>query len=172
VLQRFLDRKDAIGMRKIWLDSYPEGVPPNRRARLSVLKDLLESSCLHFREKTAFTNMGVALTYGELDRSRATSAPICRMDSGCARRTEWQLCCPTCCSTQSPYSERCGGITVVNVNPLYTVNELEYQLADSGRARSSCSKLCAYAGTGVANTGSGMLSRPSSGIIPRPNDGS
>jgi len=56
-------------MKRIWLESYPPGVPPEVDARACpTLRHLLERSCARFRERPAIANMGVELSYGELDR--------------------------------------------------------------------------------------------------------
>ncbi|HEX7972400.1 MAG TPA: long-chain-fatty-acid--CoA ligase, partial [Thiobacillus sp.] len=56
-------------MEPIWLDHYPEGVPAEADIRrFASLKDMFEQSCERFRERPAFTNMGVTLGYGDLDR--------------------------------------------------------------------------------------------------------
>lgn len=56
-------------MRKMWLDSYPPGVPPEIDPRAhSSLVELLEVSCARFRDRVAFDSMGVKMTYGTLDR--------------------------------------------------------------------------------------------------------
>src|ERR1700759_4056628 len=55
-------------MQKIWLKSYPPGVPaeidPTQYASVA---DLLEESFRLHRGKTAFACMGKEITYGELD---------------------------------------------------------------------------------------------------------
>ena len=56
-------------MEPIWLEHYPPGVPAEANIlRFASLKDLLEQSCRRFRERPAFSNMGVTLSYGDLDR--------------------------------------------------------------------------------------------------------
>ena len=57
-------------MDKIWLQQYPKGIP----AEISVdeytsLKEILERSCRTFFELPAYGNMGVSITYGQLDRN-------------------------------------------------------------------------------------------------------
>ena len=55
-------------MKKIWLGSYPQGTPAEIDPRAyASLVELLERSCAHFRDKTAFSNMGASMTYGDLD---------------------------------------------------------------------------------------------------------
>ena len=55
-------------MEKIWLKSYPSGVPaeidPTQYASIA---DLFEESFRKYRAKPAFACMGKEITYGELD---------------------------------------------------------------------------------------------------------
>ncbi len=55
-------------MDKIWLKSYPPGVPAEIDASpYSSVPDLLEESFGLYRNQQAFICMGKAITYGELD---------------------------------------------------------------------------------------------------------
>jgi len=77
--------------------------------------------------------MGVALTYGELDRLSRNFGVYLQQCFGCAVATAWPSCCPTCCNTRWRCSARCAPAWWwSNVNPLYTARELQHQLADSG----------------------------------------
>ena len=121
-------------MKKIWLRSYPPGVPSEIDAgAYASLKDLLERSCLRFRDKTAFSNMGVSMSYGELDRLSRDFAAYLQSRLHKGERVAIML--PNL--LQYPvalFGALRAGMTVVNVNPLYTASELEHQLADSGAA--------------------------------------
>lgn len=56
-------------MQKPWLASYPPGVPAEiDSGRYASLAELFERNFVRFRDKRAFSNMGVAITYGELER--------------------------------------------------------------------------------------------------------
>ena len=121
-------------MNKIWLQSYPPGVPSEiDPAAYASLKDLLERSCQRFRDKTAFSNMGVSMSYGELDRLSRDFAAYLQSRLHKGERVAIML--PNL--LQYPvalFGALRAGMTVVNVNPLYTASELEHQLADSGAA--------------------------------------
>jgi len=121
-------------MNSIWIEHYPPGVPPEASIlRFASLKDLLEQSCERFRAHPAFTNMGVSLSYGELDRlSRAFGAWL-QHEAGLTRGDRVAIMLPNL--LQYPvalFGALRAGMVVVNVNPLYTARELQYQLADSG----------------------------------------
>jgi len=54
---------------RIWLQHYPPGVPADiDPRRYASLKDMFEQSCARFAVRPAFTNMGVSLSFAELDR--------------------------------------------------------------------------------------------------------
>jgi long-chain acyl-CoA synthetase len=121
-------------MKKIWLGSYPRGVPSEIEARAySSLNQLLERSCARFRDRTAFSNMGASVTYGELDRLSRDFAAYLQKALSLQRGDRVAIMLPNL--LQYPvalFGALRAGTTVVNVNPLYTASELEHQLADSG----------------------------------------
>ncbi|MBV9695467.1 MAG: AMP-binding protein [Gammaproteobacteria bacterium] len=120
-------------MERIWLRSYPAGVPaeidPNQ---LRTLKDLLEQSCAQHAERVAFVQMGSTLTYRQLDQlSRAFAAWL--QAHGFQRGDRIAIMLPN--TLQYPiavFGALRAGLVVVNTNPLYTAPELEHQLTDSG----------------------------------------
>lgn len=121
-------------MERIWLKEYPKGVPPEIDLdEFSSLKDILERSCDRFRDLPAFTNMGATLTYDDLDRlSRYFGAYLQKVLS-LKRGDRVAIMMPNL--LQYPialFGALRAGMTVVNVNPLYTARELEHQLTDSG----------------------------------------
>lgn len=121
-------------MRKIWLDSYPPGVPAEVDPRgCPSLQHLLAVSCARFERQAAFANMGVEITYGELDRLSRDFGAFLRGELGLERGDRVAIMLPNL--LQYPvalFGALRAGLIVVNVNPLYTATELEHQLADSG----------------------------------------
>ena len=121
-------------MQKIWLDSYPAGVPaeiaPPAHASLC---ELLEQSCARFRDRTAFTNMGVALGFGDVARLSRDLGAYLQQVVGLRPGDRLAIMLPNL--LQYPvalFGALRAGLAVVNVNPLYTAPELARQLADSG----------------------------------------
>ena len=121
-------------MERIWLKSYPEGVPaeidPNAFRSLG---EFFAASVAKFRDQTAFISMGKAISYGELDeKSRAFGAylqNVVRLPRG----ARVALMLPNL--LQYPiamFGALRAGYVVVNCNPLYSPRELGHQLADSG----------------------------------------
>ena len=121
-------------MEKIWLKSYPPGVP----AEIDVnefrsLGDLFDRSVKRFADKTAYVCMGKAITYAELDAASARFGAFLQRDLGLPKGTRVALMMPNV--LQYPiamFGALRAGYTIVNVNPLYTARELEHQLKDSG----------------------------------------
>jgi long-chain acyl-CoA synthetase len=120
-------------MEKIWLKSYPTGVPAEIDYRQHAsIGALFEASVAKFRDRPAYHNMGKTISFGELDRlSRAFGAWL--QARGIAKGGRVAVMMPNCLQYPACIFGilRAGG-TVVNVNPLYTARELEYQLKDSG----------------------------------------
>jgi len=120
-------------MEKIWLKSYPPGVPteidPNQYRSLV---QLLEESFHKFADRNAFVCMDKFMTYGELDAySKRMGAWL--QSRGMKKGARVAVMMPNV--LQYPIAIAAvlrAGYTVVNVNPLYTPRELEHQLNDSG----------------------------------------
>jgi long-chain acyl-CoA synthetase len=117
-----------------WLASYPKGIPteidPGQYRSVSAL---LEECCDRFRHRPAFTNMGRDMTYGDLDRLSAIFAAFLLNDLKLARGDRVAIMMPNL--LQYPVAIMGvlrAGLTVVNVNPMYTPRELKHQLVDSG----------------------------------------
>ncbi len=120
-------------MEKIWLSSYPKGTPAeiNPDAYVSLVA-LLEESCRRFAERPAYHNLGVTLTFRDLERLSGEFAAYL-LDLGLARGDRVALMMPNL--LQYPvalFGALRAGLTVVNTNPLYTPRELRHQLTDSG----------------------------------------
>ena len=120
-------------MEKIWLKSYPPGVPAEiDYGQYKSVGDLVDKKVVEFSDRPAFHCMGKTISFGELDRmSRAFGAWL--QSKGYGKGVRVAIMMPNC--LQYPVALygtlRAGGI-VVNVNPLYTPRELEHQLKDSG----------------------------------------
>ena len=120
-------------MDRIWLKSYPPGVPAEiDPSQLRSLKELLEKSCAEHAERVAFVQMDTVLTYRRLDElSRAFGAWL--QQAGFTKGDRFAIMLPN--TLQYPialFGALRAGLVVVNTNPLYTAPELEHQLSDSG----------------------------------------
>ena len=121
-------------MERIWLKSYPEGVPaeidPNAFRSLG---EFFAASVAKFRHRTAFISMGKAISYGELDEKSRAFAAYLQNVVGLPRGARVALMLPNL--LQYPiamFGALRAGYVVVNCNPLYSPRELGHQLADSG----------------------------------------
>jgi len=120
-------------MNKIWLDAYPPGTPAeiNPDAHPS-LASVFEQSCQRFADRPAFHNLGVTLSYREIERlSRDFGAYL--LGLGLVKGDRVMLMMPNI--LQYPIAlmgTLRAGLVVVNTNPLYTPRELHHQLIDSG----------------------------------------
>ena len=121
-------------MEKPWIDSYPPGVPADiDLGDGATLVSILDESVKRFADRPAFSCMGQELSYGELDRMSAEFAGWLTGDLGLARGSRVAIMLPNL--LQYPvalFGILRAGMTVVNVNPLYTPRELKHQLVDSG----------------------------------------
>lgn len=118
---------------RFWLKSYPQGVPPEiDPRRYSSLVAILEESFTRFAARIAYTCMGADLTYAELDRRSAAVAAWLQLQ-GVQAGERVAIMLPNILHFPVAFAGalRAGAI-VVNVNPLYTPHELEFQLKDSG----------------------------------------
>ncbi len=120
-------------MEKIWLKSYPPGMPAEiSYDEYKSVGELFEKSCQKFADRPAFNCMGKTLSFGELDRlSRDFAAWL--QAKGLPKGARVAIMMPNV--LQYPvalFGALRAGYTVVNVNPLYTPRELEHQLKDSG----------------------------------------
>ena len=121
-------------MDKIWLKSYPAGVPAEiDTSEFRSLVDLFEQSVRRFASRTAYICMGKGITYAELDRLSAQFAGYLQGELKLPAGARVALMMPNL--LQYPvalFGTLRAGYTVVNVNPLYTARELEHQLRDAG----------------------------------------
>ncbi|MEW6024094.1 MAG: long-chain-fatty-acid--CoA ligase [Pseudomonadota bacterium] len=120
-------------MDKIWLKSYPAGVPAEINPdQYRSLVHLLEESFQKYAQNNAYVCMDKFLTYAELDAcSKRLAAWL--QSRGMAKGARVAVMMPNI--LQNPIAIAAilrAGYTVVNVNPLYTARELEHQLKDSG----------------------------------------
>jgi long-chain acyl-CoA synthetase len=118
---------------KLWLKSYPPGVPAEVKLDpFHSLPEMLDWIAGRFRDQPAFSNQGATITWGELDAmSRRFAAYL--HSAGLRKGDRVAIMLPNL--LQYPvalFGAFRAGCTVVNVNPLYTARELQYQLANSG----------------------------------------
>jgi len=120
-------------MEKYWIKSYPQGVPAEiDYTQYRSLVHLLEDAFQTYASRHAYVCMDKFLSYGELDLLSAKLGAWLQ-SRGLEKGARVALMMPNV--LQYPVAIAAvlrAGYTVVNVNPLYTPRELEYQLNDSG----------------------------------------
>jgi long-chain acyl-CoA synthetase len=121
-------------MDKIWLKSYPPGVPAEIDVgEFQSLKDIAEQSFHKFASSEAYVQMGRTMTYADLDESSRHLAAWMQQEAALKKGDRLAIMLPNL--LQYPVVMLAAlrvGIVVVNTNPLYTPPELEHQLQDSG----------------------------------------
>ena len=119
---------------RVWLASYTEGTPhdvnPDTYPSLAAI---IDEAIARFPDRPAFENMGVRITFAELDRLAKDFAGYLTSTAGLAKGDRVALMMPNV--LQYPVAlvgALRAGLVVVNTNPLYTARELRHQLVDSG----------------------------------------
>ena len=120
-------------MEKIWLKSYPEGMPAEiDNTQYRSVTHLLEEAFRKFSDRNAFVCMDKFVTYAELDQMSARMGAWLQ-SKGLKQGARVAIMLPNV--LQYPVAMAAilrAGYTVVNINPLYTPRELQHQLLDSG----------------------------------------
>jgi long-chain acyl-CoA synthetase len=121
-------------MERPWFKHYPKGVPREiDPSRYPSILELFEESAQNFRENNAFVSMGSELTYEDLNYLSADFASFLQNVAGLKKGDRVAIMMPNL--LQYPialFGTLRAGMTVCNVNPLYTPRELKHQLKDSG----------------------------------------
>jgi long-chain acyl-CoA synthetase len=120
-------------MEKVWLKSYPKGVPTDIDiSAYRSIPQLIDANIGKYRDRPAYICMGKTITFGDVDRLSASFGAWLQ-SRGLAKGARVAVMMPNV--LQYPvavFGILRAGYTVVNVNPLYTPRELEHQLKDSG----------------------------------------
>jgi long-chain acyl-CoA synthetase len=121
-------------VQKVWLKSYPAGVPANiNPAEYSSLAQIVDESCRRYADRTAYDCMGTKLSFAQVDELSRRFAAWLQNAARLNHGDRVAIMLPNV--LQYPIvllGILRAGMTVVNVNPLYTARELQHQLHDSG----------------------------------------
>jgi long-chain acyl-CoA synthetase len=116
-----------------WLAQYPAGVP----AEIDVdefpsIVAVLQHAIEGYRDRPAFSNFGKTLTYADVDRLSAQLAAFLLGEWKLRKGDRVAIMLPNCLQYPiATFGILRAGLTVVNVNPLYTPRELRHQLTDA-----------------------------------------
>ena len=117
-----------------WNDKRPPGVPNDiDPSAYGSIVEVFERSCKKFADRPAFSNMGVTLTYAELDRLSAAFAAYLQRHTDLKPGERIAVQMPNI--LQYPiavFGALRAGLIVVNTNPLYTAREMKHQFKDAG----------------------------------------
>lgn len=119
-------------MEKIWLNQYQKGVPAEINPdQYHSLVELFIESCEKYDQNPAFENMHTNISYREL-LNQSQKLAVFLQQSGLKKGDRIAIMMPN--SLQYPvalFGILLAGCVVVNTNPLYTSEELIFQLNDS-----------------------------------------
>ena len=123
----------ATNLERVWLRSYPTGVPADIDSdQYPSLVALMEESFARYADRTAYSFMGKNISYRQTDDDSLALAAYLQ-SLGLTKGDRVAIMMPNV--PQYPVTVAAvlrAGYVVVNVNPLYTARELEHQLKDSG----------------------------------------
>src|SRR6186713_685922 len=117
-----------------WLKKYPKEVA--REIQLNEypnLVELLSDSCKKFKDDVAYENMGVKMTYGQVDTLSGHFAAFLQKELGLKKGERIAIQMPNLLQFPVAFVGALrAGLIVVNTNPLYTAREMEHQFKDAG----------------------------------------
>ena len=126
-------QQTTIGAEKLWLKSYPQGVSADINAdHYSSLLEFFDECVKKFADKPAYENLGVVLSFNDIDRLAGNFAAFLQ-HKGLKKGDRIAVQMPNL--LQYPivtFGALKAGLTVVNMNPLYTPKEMKHQINDSG----------------------------------------
>ena len=117
-----------------WTKNYPKGMPvdidPNEFASVA---DMAEQSFTRFAASPAFSNMGHAISFAQLEVLSRHMAAYFQTTLKLQKGDRVVIQMPNL--LQYPialFGALRAGLTVINLNPLYTAKEMQHHIADSG----------------------------------------
>lgn len=117
----------------IWHKNYPKGIAGTIVVdKYNSISELIADSVSKFSNNIAFSNMGVDLTYAEVDRLSDYFASF--LQNQCNLKPGDRIAIQMPNVLQFPvalFGAIKAGLIVVNTNPLYTEREMEHQFRDS-----------------------------------------
>ena len=141
---------------KTWLGAYSPGVPaeidPDAYPSLVAL---LEASFARFGAQPAFTNLGTTMTFADVERASRAFAAYLQAIPGAQSGDRVAIMVPN--TLQSPvvlFGILRAGMVAVNVNPMYTIPELDAPACRQRRAHGHRAReFRAYRRRGLAEHG-------------------
>ena len=120
-------------MEKFWFKQYQQGVPHEiNTSQYSSLVHLFDEACHKYANDIAYSNMNFTITYAELDKYSLQFASYLQ-NLNLKKGTRIGIMMPNL--IQYPivfFAILRAGFIAVNMNPLYTCDEVVHQVKDSG----------------------------------------
>ena len=117
-----------------WTQNYPKGVRSEIGPyEFNSLPELFRSSSKRYAQRVAFENMGVQLTFGEVDILSDAFAAYLQQELKLNKGDRIAIQMPNLLQFPVAFIGALkAGLIVVNTNPLYTPREMEHQFKDAG----------------------------------------
>jgi len=117
-----------------WFNHYPNGIPREiGQYEFNSLIELFETCCRKYSDRVAFENMGVKLTFAEVDRLATHFAAYLQSELGLKKGERIAIQMPNLLQFPVAFiGSLKAGLIAVNTNPLYTPREMEHQFKDAG----------------------------------------
>jgi long-chain acyl-CoA synthetase len=117
-----------------WLQNYPTGVAAEINVdEFRTISDVFMTSVAKYADRPAYSSFGKSLSYREAERLSAQFAAYLLGELKLKKGDRVALMMPNCLQFPiATFGVLRAGLTVVNVNPLYTGRELKHQLIDAG----------------------------------------
>lgn len=126
--------KASASESKIWLKQYPASIHPEATiGNYQNLGEVIDATCKKFGDIPAFSNMGVSLSFNEIQAEATAFASFLQNGLGLKKGDRLAIQMPNL--LQYPvalFGALKAGVVIVNTNPLYTPREMEHQFKDSG----------------------------------------
>ncbi|ROO27746.1 long-chain fatty acid--CoA ligase [Salinisphaera orenii MK-B5] len=120
-------------MNKNWLEHYPPGIGHTIDTDDdATLVGIIDAACRDYADRDAYSSMGNTIRFADVDRLSAAFAGYLQQVRGLQPGERFAIMMPNCLQyVVALFGALRAGLTVVNVNPLYTARELEHQLTDA-----------------------------------------
>lgn len=117
-----------------WYTRYPEGIPQTIKLyEYQSVVELVEEAMTKYADRVAYENMGVQMTYRELDEQSKNFAAYLQNDLGLKKGDRIAIQMPNLLQFPVVFIGAIrAGLIAVNTNPLYTSREMAHQFKDSG----------------------------------------
>ncbi len=121
-------------MEKVWLKSYPKGVPSEINLdEFQSLVDLFNQTCDRFSDQPAFTNFGKNVSFKKLKLFSENLSSFLLNEFKLQKGDRVSIMMPNILQYPiSTFGILKSGLIIDNINPLFTQRELKAQLNDSG----------------------------------------